>query len=190
MRTILHILIIHAALLLTACGSAPKKDNKEIAEDINNKKLEKGQQGEFAQHLVELAACNKYILQVLDLTLEKSNDTSLVRLAKNMHKDHERMDSELAFLAEARGVVLPTTLESGKKKELNDLSDDADEVFDKKALEGLTSLHRDSQDHLAGLIKSTDDTSAISWARKQEVMFADHLRLIQSYRSRSGIPGK
>jgi predicted outer membrane protein len=183
LRTAFYIHVFGTALLLSACDPGPEKDNKKIAEDINNKKFEKGEQEELAQHLVDIAACNKYVLQILDLTLEKSNDTNLVKLAANMHKDHERMDSELAFLAGAQGIVLPTTLEAAKKKELDGLRNEADDVFDGKVPLGLISIHKDLQEHLQKLLNSADDPSVSSWAEKEQRMMTDHIRWMQAYAS-------
>jgi putative membrane protein len=163
---------------MLGCHPEKQKENRQIAEEKNQKAFTSSGSEQEAQYCVDAAMANMYELALLDIALERSNIPKVVQAAKILQRDHELMQNDLSTLAQARHITLPTTLEEVKRKEVNDLKREADEQFEKDFLARLHTAHEETDRQLSLFLTKVKDPGLQSWAERNMDLGRSHSNII------------
>jgi putative membrane protein len=141
----------------TATGHAEKARSYEITDFI----AKAGMRG-----LVEVKTGN--------LVLDKGTDADVRNFAWRMVSDYSSMNRQLAQLAAAKGLTLPTELRGEHKLEFDRLSKLSGDAFDRSYLYHVENTLLPSLRTLERASTSADDADVKAFASRTLSMFRDH----------------
>jgi putative membrane protein len=145
--------------------------------------------------LTDLAMANMAEIATAKIALAKSQNVAVKTFAQRMIDDHTKAQAEVAALAQAKGVELPTELSVKHKAKSALLEGLEGEIFNRTYIKqsGRTD-HRDTHDKMRdglGKLKDPDVKALIAKIRpvvEQHLLMADEL-IAQSGRSTMGTAG-
>ena len=132
----------------------------------------------------DLAQANMAEIEAAKLAQQKSSSEDVKTFAQKMIDDHTKASDQLQQLAQAKGVTLPTDLDSKHKAEIKKLSALSGDKFDKKYMaQGGVSDHRKAHAMLSHIEKSAKDADLKSLASNMMPTINDHWQMAKQMRS-------
>ena len=109
------------------------------------------------------------------LAQRKSASAAVRAYGAQMISDHGAALDELRQLGNARGVILPTTLNAEHEKLTGELSKLGPASFDGRFVEKMVGEHEDEVARVEKASKEADDAEVRAWAAKRLPIIRDHL---------------
>ena len=149
-KTLIYGFMAATFMLAQACGDAKKEDQSEVANDMNEDKVEAGQTNvagddnekeDVAEFVVMAAGGGMFEMQAAQLAMEKGS-THVKDMAKMIMADHQKSSDELKAIASAKNLTLPAALDEKHIKHLNDLKEKSGKDFDVAYSEMMMKDHK------------------------------------------------
>ena len=171
-------------VLVTACGDKKSKEttngnDKEMADEVNDEKFETKDSEKEADFLVKAVAANMAEIKLAKLGSEKSANSEIKSLARQLEKDHTLILSDLRKLGEKRGVTLPNIITEDDSTEIEDLRNEKLVDFDKKWLKELEDRHKSSLKSYKDCADDAKDVELQNLANQHIVTIESHHHMIE-----------
>lgn len=114
-----------------------------------------------------------------ELASQKAANPKVKELGATMVKDHSQVNKELNDLAEKKGLVLSTELDSKHQGTVEKFSKLSGEEFDKAYVKELVSAHKKDVSEFEKASKSAADADVKAWAGKTLPALQGHLQHVQ-----------
>jgi putative membrane protein len=124
-------------------------------------------------------------VQLGKLALSKSNNNDVKHFAQQMVQDHGKANTELAGIAKAKGLDVPTQLDAEHQAMLKTLSGKSGSAFDSAYAANMASDHTKAIALFQTAAKSGDRELA-GFAKKTLPTLQEHKRMADSLRSNTG----
>ena len=127
--------------------------------------------------LVQAAADEMFELQMSRLAAERASAPDLKAYATRLVDQHLSVQKELAALAQAKGVILPTRIGALRQREIYSLERLSGEDFDRAYFQRIaTRAHRQDVRLYQNASRMAQDADVREWANKMTVSYT-HLTL-------------
>lgn len=138
--------IVTASLFaVMACNENKKtEDTKVIADDQNKSLYGNSNKEDDSRFLVNAAAININQIELAELAIQKSENDDLKDFAKMLVKDHQVAITEITNLANAKSIVIPTSMTDFGKINFKDLTNLSNADFDKTYTTLMVKAHQDA----------------------------------------------
>jgi putative membrane protein len=144
MKHIFRILTVASVFAFYSCNDARREqdqDSNEVAEESNEKKFEDNDMEKDADFVAEAVAMNYAEIDMANLGLQKSSNAEVKSIASMLVADHTKALAELKTLAQTKAITVPVEAKDDDKKDLQKLTDEKGNDFDKKWLEKMEDAH-------------------------------------------------
>jgi putative membrane protein len=188
-KSIVWSLMVTAALTFLSCESRKETNSTEIAEDQNDKNLEKSDIKKDAEFAVDATDGGLYEVQVATLAVKKATSPQVKQFAQMMVDDHTKANNELRSLAEQKGIALPDVLSENCQKKYYDLDQKAQGAeFDKAYIDLMVKDHKDDIDKFEKEANKGEDPELKLWASEKLAALRHHLE--EAERIKDVVKGK
>jgi putative membrane protein len=114
------------------------------------------------------------------LALERSTNPEVKRFAQKTIRDHEKLNQEIAQIANRRGITVSTEPDATQEKIATHLSKLSGNEFDREYMSEMIADHANMTARLDAKTKQTKDPELQQWAARQLPLFQEHLQTAQS----------
>ena len=121
-------------------------------------------------------------VQMGNLATTKASNAAVKAFGQRMVTDHSKANEELKTLATAKGVGLPTELDSEHKGALDHLASLSGAEFDKAYMDHMVQDHEKDTAEFEKASTDAQDAELKSWAGKTLPTLQDHLKQAKSVR--------
>jgi putative membrane protein len=121
-------------------------------------------------------------VQMGNLGTSKATSAAVKAFAQRMVTDHSKANEELQTLATAKGVALPTELDSEHKDAMDHMSSLSGAAFDKAYMDDMVKDHEKDVAEFEKASQSAQDSETKAWAAKTLPTLQDHLKQAKSVR--------
>gem|GEM_PF-1292856 len=168
-----------ALVLLSACGSEPKKDPIAEAKFQNEKRIGEEnvteKQERDAEFMVRAASQSMLAVEMSQIAQRKATSPDVKNLAQTIVGEHTTMQAALKQLAGRKNLVLPTSLGEKQSEPLGELAALNGPGFDQKYVELLEDNHKASIDEF-------DEMSDEAYDGDIRAFAANHLATLKNHR--------
>jgi putative membrane protein len=187
MKKITYLFIVAAAAFTFQSCNHGAKDAKDSADSLNKTKdtttnatatggiAVSSDDAKFAT-----AAANGGLAEVAlgKLAVTKTSNAQIKDFANMMITDHGQANAELASIASAKNITLPTEPDSAHLKKADDLSKLSGKDFDKAYVDAMIDGHKKTLDLMNNEAKNGSDTTLKAFAAKIVPTVQKHLDAI------------
>lgn len=114
---------------------------QDMAQDINKDTFEGDSVQKATSNISKAAEDGLYEVKLLADGQSKTTNAAIKKMAAHMQKAHEKLNMELADLTAKKGITIPTALEDGKVKDINQIMEKSGTDFDKSFVDELVDKH-------------------------------------------------
>jgi putative membrane protein len=170
------------AFIFTACGGNKEKENKEVAEETNEKKFESNNAEKDAQFLVDATSSSYNEVRIAEVALAKSANAGVKKLAEQLKTDHSALITQLNGVAAAKNVTVATAATNEANEAAKKLTETKAEKFDKDWLEKVEDMHEKSVKKYEDASNNASDSTIRNWASTTLVKIRSHLDMVKKMR--------
>lgn len=116
-------------------------------------------------------------VQMGNLALQKAQSAGVKAFAQRMVTDHSNANAELAQLATAKGLTLPTELDGDPKAAMDHLNGLSGAEFDKAYMHHMVEDHEKDVSEFEKASTGAQDADIKGWAGKTLPTLQEHLKL-------------
>lgn len=125
--------------------------------------------------VVKAGMIGLYEVQAGNVALQKAQSAEVKAFAQRMVADHGRANQELAQLATAKGLVLPTELDGEMESAVEHLSGMSGAAFDKAYMQHMIPDHEKTIAEFDRASTSATDADVKAWAQRTLPVLREHL---------------
>ena len=114
------------------------------------------------------------------LAQQKAASDQVKQFASRMVEDHSKANDELKQIASMKGLQVPTALDKGHQKDMENLSKRSGADFDKKYMDHMVSEHKKDVSMFEKEAKSGKDPELKAFAAKTLPKLQEHMKLAQN----------
>lgn len=151
-----------ATLALSAAGMAAAQDMS--AQDFVN----------------EAASGGLFEVQSSELALERAQGDEVKAFAQMMVTDHTANNAELAAVAEAQGLTVPTEIAGANAENMQAVAAAEGDAFDAVYAERQKATHEAAVQLYESYVESGDDEALVAYAEKSLPVLSQHLEQAQA----------
>jgi putative membrane protein len=186
------ISFIVIALLLSACHSR-SKDSSAIADSANQKqialtdsanKAKKELKESASDFLVKSYESGLFEVQLSQMVETHGLDPDVKNLALSLVSAHTAINEKIAVIAATANFVLPTAVNAGHQKELQDISKKTGSDFDRKYIDMIISGHEKSIDSYKDAYKNLPESDTKTFAAETLPKIENHLAMAKKVKDR------
>lgn len=166
-------------LMSVSCGKNNSADSKEMAEEENEDKFDKGDATDDAEFAVKAADGGMLEVQLGELALKNATSPQVKEFAKQMVDDHGKGNAQLKELAGQKGISLPTVLSDKHQKKVDELSTKTGVEFDKAYADLMVKDHKADVDEFRKQSEKGSDPELKAWAGETLPMLEHHLQMAE-----------
>ena len=187
MKKITYLFIVAAAAFTFQSCNHGAKDAKDSADSLNKTKdttTNASATGGIAVNSDDAkfatAAANGGLAEVAlgKLAVTKTSNAAIKDFANMMITDHGQANAELASIASAKNITLPTEPDSAHLKKADDLSKLSGKDFDKAYVDAMVDGHKKTLDLMNNEAKNGSDSTLKAFAAKVVPTVQKHLDAI------------
>lgn len=185
--------VMISSLFLTSCSDSKtdnettvtsdtvKMDSKEVAEDMNDKKLDSAtdMKGD-AEFAVKVADAGMLEVALGKLALKNASSPKVKEFAQMMIDDHSKANAELTEAAKKKNISLPAAMSDKCQKIYSDLSAKKGKDFDKDYMSAMVDGHKDVLDAMKTEADKGADADLKAWAGGKVATVQHHLDVAKS----------
>lgn len=169
------------SIIIAACDNK-KPDSPELAEKINENKLDaaKEQAADMkkdAEFAVAAAEGGMLEVQLGELAQKNSTHPKIKEFGKMMVKDHGTANEELKSLATSKNITLPAMLGEEKQKDYDDLASKKGNEFDRAYADYMVNDHEEDIKAFKDEAENGNDADIKSWASGKISTLEHHLQM-------------
>lgn len=172
-------------IFATSCSEnnrADSSDSKEVAEQENIEKLAENDEtivvidnDNGAKFLMEVAEMQQEEISLGQLAQQKGTAAHVKELGKMMEMDHTKSLTELAALAQAKSVSIPTSITNDSKDAYDKLNEKTGNDFDKAYSDLMVEKHEDAIEKFEKASTDSEDAEVKAWATSKLPALRTHL---------------
>ncbi|HSD07421.1 DUF4142 domain-containing protein [Flavobacterium sp.] len=170
--------ILGAGLLvftMNSCKNEPKhEDPKEVAEDVNDQKIDNDAVEDDADYLVDAAEINILEIEIGKLALQKGVSADVKKYAQTLVTDHSKALDELKDLATKKGITLPAAISDDDRDKFDDLNKKSGADFDEKFIDMMADGHKQAVDKYTEISQKATDADIKLWTSRQVTTLTTH----------------
>jgi putative membrane protein len=167
--------LIGASLIVAACGeNNQQEDPKDVAEEINEARIDSNQNEKDAQFLVDAADINLEEIRLAQLAQQMGKSADIKDMGKMMETEHTASLNELKSLANQESIVIPTTTDNAEEA-YQKLKNKAPEDFDKEFCDMMVNGHQDAISLFEKASTDATDPDIQAWATATLPALRKHL---------------
>lgn len=114
---------------------------QDVAQDINKENFESDSVRGATSNISKAAEDGLYEVKLLQDGQAKTTNADIKKMAAHMLKAHEKLNKELADLTAKKGITIPTALEDGMVRDINQITEKSGTDFDKAFVDELVDKH-------------------------------------------------
>lgn len=150
-------------ILVTACEPKPK-ENVEVAQDVNDAKLDDRDDEKDADFVVKVIAGHEAEVKLAQLALNRSTHSGVKKAASMLKTNNAKRITELKEYAAKRGFTVPVEETNDAKDEYSDLAkEDKLNDFNEKWCDKLADNHEEAIKYLERRLDKTEDAELKNW---------------------------
>lgn len=107
-KSIQLFLIMICCVTIISCNGYKTADSKDVAEEVNDKKLRNKAAEKDAQYLVDAAAASFNTIKIADVALTTATKNEIKEFAARLKKDHNAIAAQLKEIAGRKALTVPT----------------------------------------------------------------------------------
>ena len=172
-----------ALLPLAACNPNPSTPMASTVPMPQTLPTVSAQDQNFVQ---QAASSDMFEIRSSQLALQRSRSSAVRRMAQQLIADHTRSSHQLAALAQAKGIVLPTELDPEQQRMMMAL-ENTRRIFDSEYARQQTFAHQAAITAYQTEISSGYDAELRGFAQQTLPILQQHLAMAQALRQ--GPPG-
>ncbi len=163
--------------LITSCSN--EKDEKEVAEEINEVNLDKKEE-KGAEYLVDAYSGGMFEIKASENAALNASNAEVKKIATMMIESHGKMNLEIEKLALTKSVILPQDLTDDQRKDLEKLNEKTGLEYDKVYISKMKDKHQNALSMLNKVSETCDDAEIKSWAQQIAPEVSSHLEMIKA----------
>jgi putative membrane protein len=189
--TMLSAALVSGLLFATSCSS--NTDSKDVAENVNDKKIEKmdsantnggamataGSEGnakDVADYMVTLANTSRAEYEMSQVAASRATSPAVKAYASKTVSQHAKDEEELKSEAAKYNITLPTALSNDSQDMLSGLNKETKTMdFEKKYLDDMTDVNDKAISKEKDLVDKTTNTDLKAYAQKMMADDQKHL---------------
>jgi putative membrane protein len=164
-------------------GSASDTGSRNRVGDTSGSMMAPGDQ----KFMMDAARGGMMEVQLGQIAQQKASSQAVKDFGKRMEQDHTQINKELADLAKARNVSLPTDLGT-EKKNVDKLSSRTGAAFDKDYIRSMVTDHRKDIREFEREEKTGVDSDLKAFVTKNLPTLREHLKMAEE--TEKGLSGK
>jgi putative membrane protein len=173
---ILPLILFLACFALASCSSKPK-DDKEVAEDQNEKKLDSTKIEDDTEFAVEAADGGMLEVELGKLAQANGSSEKVKMFGEMMVTDHSKANDELKALAAQKNISLPGALSDKSRKSYEDIAAKKGKDFDDDYTDLMVKDHKKDIDEFKKEAEKGKDPDLKSWAAGKISVLEHHLEM-------------
>ncbi|MCL6261008.1 DUF4142 domain-containing protein [Aquiflexum sp. TKW24L] len=180
-------LAIGAVAMLVACSENKTQGSKEIAEEMNEDRLDNDQNNMAIiqtknddQYLVDAAEIHLEEVSLGKLAQQKGTSPAVKDLGKKMEAEHSKSLTALKALASSKNIVIPNTETENTRGTIEDLNEETGEDFAKDYSENSVKNHEDAIKLYENAAENAEDPEIRSYANQTLATLRSHLQLAEA----------
>lgn len=173
-------LLFLCCAVIVSCNTHHTDDSKDVAEEVNDKKLRTKAAEKDAQYLVDAAAASYDHTRLADIALTNGTGQPIKKLATQLKDFNTRLIVQLNNIAGPKAITLPT---AGTEKILKDagaIIKATDESFNQEWKEKLGSLLQHQVNIFEKASVNVSDSGIREWFKKTLPVVRSQVSLIDS----------
>jgi putative membrane protein len=187
MKTVIALLLF--GFVISSCNSnyrdrdndqTGSEDNKEIAEDQNDERLEDTDIKDDAEFAVDAADGGMLEIQLANVALRNAASSEVKEFAQMILNDHSKANDELKSIAEKKNIILPIALSDKSQEKLEDMSEKTGADFDKAYCNYMVKEHKEDINEFEKQAEKGNDPELKSWAAEKLQTLERHLSVAES----------
>ncbi len=197
--TMLSAALVSGLLFATSCSS--NTDSKDVAENVNDKKIEKmdsananggamataGSEGDakdVADYMVTLANTGRAEYEMSQVAASRATTPAVKDYASKTVSTHAKDEKELKSEAAKYNITLPTTLSNDSQDMLNGLNKETKTMdFEKKYLDNMVDINDKAISKEKDMVDKTTNTDLKAYAQKMMDDDQKHMAEAKTLRS-------
>lgn len=177
MRKLVFTGLLLATFLTYSCESPETTGSNSPQQESSEATAMSDEDKEFVQ---EIAKRNLYDLELSRLAQEKAATDDVKQFARNLETEHQNLQQQLAQFAQQRNVMLPDSIDSDQREELQKLTEKQGFEFDTEYMDKLVSRHRETVDRFENKAENADDPQLRQWAQNTLPTLRDHAQAAEN----------
>ncbi len=187
MKKITYLFIVAAAAIIFQSCNQGAKDAKDSADSLNKTKDTTTNaaatggiavNSDDAKFATTAAVGGMAEVALGKLAASKTSNAAIKDFANMMITDHGQANTDLASIASAKNITLPTEPDSAHLKKADDLSKLSGKKFDKAYVDAMIDGHKKTLDLMNNEAKNGSDSSLKAFAAKVAPTVQKHLDAI------------
>jgi len=162
-------------LAVTSCNNNKAEDPKDVAEEINDDKIDDRKSEKDADFLVEAASINMGEIKLGELAQQKGILKDVKDMGAMMVKEHNAALNDLKSLAANKSVTLPAAITEENQEDYDKLNKKSGADFDKEYADMMVKGHKDAIDKFEKAASDAEDGDIRNWAASMLPALRAHL---------------
>ncbi len=172
-----HLYVYTIALFMfAACENTGGKDSKDVAEDVNDEKMDTRAAEKDAEFAVNAAVTDMKEIRLGELAVSKATVAETKEMAQMMITDHTKTSGELKALAGRKGMTLPSTPSDEIQRAYDRLNEKTGADFDKEYADMMVNDHQEAIRKFEDCANNCNDAELKSWAASTLPALRTHLQ--------------
>jgi len=176
MRKTFQRLLCFAVIMLPVASTA---DNDALTLAAAEETTQEGLSAGDRRFLEEVAASSIEEAQLGKLAAQKAPSASVRVFAQRSVNDHAQLNEQLQSIAQAKGVALPTSLDTRRQKTIETLEKLDAAAFERAYLKLMTEDHQKDIKAFRKQVQGSQDSDVKSFVTSNLPKLHDHLALVR-----------
>jgi putative membrane protein len=165
------------SLLIVSCNTHDNKDSKDIAEDRNEAKFNKGEEKD-AEKVVDAYELSIYEVRLTDSMQKHLIQDEVKTVARQIIDDHMSMANQIKSLASKKVITLPDALSQDRLDKINNMLSKKNSNYDKEYIDQLIEDHKKAINIYEEAAKDSKDADIQSWFSSELPQLRKHLDML------------
>ncbi len=161
---------------MAACDNANNTDSKELAEDINERRLEHSMLEDDAEFAVWAADEGLMAMRLGELAVTRAADPQVKQLAEAIAGDHSKAMEELKSIAETKGFVLPVVISNDNQADYDRIAARSGADFEKEYIDYTVREHKKLVNKFRDEADDASDPDVRTWINEKIPVLQQHLQ--------------
>lgn len=179
-KTLILLVGLGLTLFIGACEQ--KKSSKDVAEEVNEDRLEKKSDRNDAEFVTDAMGNSYDGVKMADDAIVKATNPQVISLATDIRDEHKNIITELKATASVLSYSVPDSGSSATARTVKNLSDEKGLDYDRKWLKEMEDLHEKEARKYDDAAKNCSDSTLRNWAGIKLVKIREHLDMIKKSR--------
>lgn len=151
----------------------------DAVDKAQDKNEDKNVNDDISEFVTEVASSGMMEVQLGEKMAQNATNPEVKNFAKEMVKDHTKLNEELKALAAKKNITVPTGLADKHKDIIEDVMEKKGKEMDKEYIDKMVDAHQKDLDKFDEKAKDAKDADLKNWAEKSIPTLRMHLEMAQ-----------